>query len=217
MGGGIIGLVLGLIAVVLIHQATAQTVRVVGDSTGWTVPKGGAAFYSEWASKFNFSIGDYLIFLFWQRLTLGRTCSVQEVPKGSFDECNGHNTTHYAIITGPTTVKLDTVGMHYFICTFDNHCLQGQKLAVNVTVTVSNNTPNDNAMSPSSNAAQPPTRTPPASRGDACARTPANSLSSSPPIICDGSSSTLTPSSSTLLMAILYVTLYTIVMNTCFR
>ncbi|KAL0561997.1 hypothetical protein IC582_002445 [Cucumis melo] len=107
--------------------------------------------------------------------------------------------------------------MHYFICTFDNHCLQGQKLAVNVTVTVSNNTPNDNAMSPSSNAAQPPTRTPPASRGDACARTPANSLSSSPPIICDGSSSTLTPSSSTLLMAILYVTLYTIVMNTCFR
>lgn len=60
MGGGIIGLVLGLIAVVLIHQATAQTVRVVGDSTGWTVPKGGAAFYSEWASKFNFSIGDYL-------------------------------------------------------------------------------------------------------------------------------------------------------------
>ena len=136
--------------------------------------------------------------------------SVQKVPKEAFEVCDGHNTTHYVITTGPTTLKLDTAGMHYFICTVGNHCFEGQKLAVNVTVTVV--PPIDNAMSPSSNAAQPPpTRTPPASHGDACSSTPANSLSSSPPI-CDGSSSALTPSSSTLLMATLYVTLYAFVL-----
>lgn len=57
---GEVGIVLGLIAVVFVHHATAQTIHVVGDSDGWTVPQGGAALYSDWASRNNFSVGDSL-------------------------------------------------------------------------------------------------------------------------------------------------------------
>ncbi|XP_038899076.1 cucumber peeling cupredoxin-like [Benincasa hispida] len=199
MGGGV-GLVLGLIAVVFVHHPTAQTVRVVGDSTGWTVPQGGAAFYSDWASKNYFTIGDYLTFNFESNMH-----NVLKVPKESFDACNTYNAIGSLVTTGPTTVKLDTVGVHYFICTIDSHCVQGQKLSV--TVTVSTSTPGG-AMPPSSNIAQPPPHI------DACARTPAI-LSFSSPLNCDGSSVALT-ASSTVLMAIHYVTLSAIVISLLF-
>lgn len=34
--------------------------HVVGDSTGWTIPPGGPAFYPNWASGKTFRVGDIL-------------------------------------------------------------------------------------------------------------------------------------------------------------
>lgn len=82
--------------------------------------------------------------------------------------CSTYNAVGNFITTDPETVKLGTIGVYYFICIVDRQCFEGQKLSV----TVSTSTPGG-AMPPSSNTAQPP------SDDDACAPTPANSLSSS--------------------------------------
>jgi hypothetical protein len=52
--------VLGVAAAVLLQCAAAQTVHVVGDSSGWVVPQGGAATYQTWADNNEFVVGDIL-------------------------------------------------------------------------------------------------------------------------------------------------------------
>lgn len=54
----IISIILG--ALFMVHSAFAQTVHVVGDNVGWTVPSDGAATYTNWASGKTFSVGDIL-------------------------------------------------------------------------------------------------------------------------------------------------------------
>lgn len=44
----------------LIHSSAAQSTYTVGDTTGWTIPSGGSAFYPTWAASKNFSVGDIL-------------------------------------------------------------------------------------------------------------------------------------------------------------
>lgn len=58
MAGGI-GFVLSFIALVFVHHAAAQKVHVVGDATGWTIPPD-TTFYSGWAEKNTFAVGDSL-------------------------------------------------------------------------------------------------------------------------------------------------------------
>lgn len=43
----------------VVNFAAAQTVFIVGDNTGWTVPAN-TSFYSEWASGKTFVVGDTL-------------------------------------------------------------------------------------------------------------------------------------------------------------
>lgn len=50
----------GVIAVALMEGAAAQTVHVVGDSMGWTIPTGGAGAYDTWAATKSFFVGDVL-------------------------------------------------------------------------------------------------------------------------------------------------------------
>ena len=52
----------GVIAVALLMEcAAAQTVHVVGDSMGWSIPtSGGAGAYNNWAATKNFVVGDVL-------------------------------------------------------------------------------------------------------------------------------------------------------------
>ena len=54
--------VLGVAAAMLLQYAAAQTVHVVGDSSGWVVPQGqgGAATYQTWADNNKFVVGDIL-------------------------------------------------------------------------------------------------------------------------------------------------------------
>ncbi|XP_038899950.1 cucumber peeling cupredoxin-like [Benincasa hispida] len=182
MAGGV-GFVLGFIAVVFVQHATA-TVHVVGDTVGWTVPPGNT-FYSDWADENTFVVGDSLSFKF----PTGAH-DVLKVTKESFEACSSDKGIGNVLTTGPATVKLDTAGMHYFICTVGKHCSGGQKLSISVSAA------SGGAMSPSSLA------TP----------TPANSPSSSLPNE-SGSPTAPAPSSSTAVTATIYVTLSAIVMN----
>ncbi|XP_038899977.1 cucumber peeling cupredoxin-like [Benincasa hispida] len=194
MAGGV-GFVLGLIAVVFVHHATA-TVHVVGDATGWTIPSS-TTFYSDWADKNTFAVGDSLSFKF-----MTGSHDVLKVSKESFEACNIDDGIGNTLTTGPATVKLDTAGVHYFICTVGKHCSGGQKLAV----TVSGSATPGGAVAPSPNTTDKPLVTP----------TPASSPSSSSVENEGGSPAAPAPSSSTAVMATFYVTLSAIVMNMLF-
>ena len=57
--------VLGVVAAVLLQCTTAQTVHVVGDNIGWTIPQGGAQAYQTWAASKQFVVGDILSMIFY--------------------------------------------------------------------------------------------------------------------------------------------------------
>ena len=54
----LVGAAFGFVLMVLLQCAAAQTVHVVGDGIGWTIPSNGA--YTNWASGKNFVVGDIL-------------------------------------------------------------------------------------------------------------------------------------------------------------
>ncbi|XP_059458975.1 mavicyanin-like [Corylus avellana] len=120
--------VLGFAAAMLLQCAAAQTVHVVGDSSGWVVPQGGAATYQTWAANNNFVVGDILMFNF-----VTEQHDVVQVPKESFDSCTSANPIGETITTGPTNITLSDAGNHYYICTIGQHCQLGQKLAITVS------------------------------------------------------------------------------------
>ncbi|KAL9326203.1 hypothetical protein ACSQ67_006848 [Phaseolus vulgaris] len=135
----------------LLHGSAAQTRHVVGDSTGWTIPSGGAATYTTWASDKTFTVGDTLVFNF----TTGQH-DVAKVTKSAYDACNGA-TTLFTLTTGPASVVLNETGEQYYICSFGTHCSLGQKLTINVV--------NRNSATPSpapqpSRSGSPPTASP---------------------------------------------------------
>lgn len=55
-----VGVMIVVAATLTVNFAAAQTVHVVGDSLGWTVPPNGAAAYTSWASNKQFMVGDIL-------------------------------------------------------------------------------------------------------------------------------------------------------------
>ncbi|XP_050234174.1 cucumber peeling cupredoxin-like [Mercurialis annua] len=138
------GVGIGLVMAVLMQCAWAQTVHVVGDGIGWTIPSNGAAGYTDWATSKTFSVGDTLLFNF-----ATNAHDVQRVPKASFDACSDANAIGDLITTGPVNITLATAGDHYYICTFSQHCQLGQKLAITVS-----------SSPPGSSPAPPTTPTP---------------------------------------------------------
>ncbi|GFY96961.1 hypothetical protein Acr_11g0012670 [Actinidia rufa] len=123
-------LLVGVVAAVMLQCAIAQTVHVVGDNIGWTIPSNGAQGYITWASSKTFLVGDTLIFNF-----ATNAHDVVQVPKASFDTCSDDNEIGNPITTGPANVTLTSAGDHYYICTFGTHCQAGQKLAITVSTT----------------------------------------------------------------------------------
>ncbi|OIV99903.1 hypothetical protein TanjilG_26241 [Lupinus angustifolius] len=111
----------------LLHGSVAQTRHVVGDSTGWTIPSGGAATYTTWAANKTFTLGDTLVFNF-----ANGQHDVAKVTKSDFDACNG-GSAFFTLSTSPATVTLNETGDQYYICAFTGHCSIGQKLAIKVT------------------------------------------------------------------------------------
>lgn len=141
---------------------------------------------------------------------------VAKVSKEAFEACSSDSPIGNVLSTGPATVKLDTAGVHYFICTVGRHCSGGQKLSVTVSasasatpagaVAPSPNTTHGGAVASSPNTTDEPPATP----------TPANSPTSSLPNGGGSAAAAPAPSSSTAVMASIYVTLSAIVMNMLF-
>ncbi|KAL9463186.1 hypothetical protein AB3S75_001065 [Citrus x aurantiifolia] len=139
-----------IVAVLLMECAAAQTVHVVGDSMGWSIPmSGGAGAYVTWAATKNFVVGDVLTFNF-----VTNEHDVLRVPKASYDGCTSSNPIGNPITTGPANITLDSAGEHYYICTFGWHCQAGQKLAITVSATPGS------SPSPTGNPTPPTTSTP---------------------------------------------------------
>ncbi|KAJ8536226.1 hypothetical protein K7X08_034627 [Anisodus acutangulus] len=198
-------IIFGALAVAsMMQDAKAQTVHVVGDNMGWTIPNNGASAYTSWAAGKIFRVGDTLVFNF-----VTNNHDMLQVQKTSFDGCNSQNAIGNPIMTGPANVILDSAGDHYYICTFGRHCQNGQKLAITVsssTGTPGANPPTSFATGPSGayqpNPSNPTTPVVPSpssfTQPEACAPTPsaAGPSGSSP-----GGSATPPPSSSSTILA----------------
>lgn len=153
--------VLSVVAAVLLQCTAAQTVHVVGDSIGWTIPaipEGGAQAYQTWAASKHFVVGDILTFKF-----ITNTHDVLEVPKKSYDACSSASPIGTSITTGGANVTLDAAGDHYYICTFGKHCEFGQKLAITVLGSPGTTTPTTTspALSPKADGPTTPASPPP--------------------------------------------------------
>lgn len=135
----------------LLHGSAAQTRHVVGGSTGWTIPSGGAANYTTWAANKTFTTGDTLVFNF-----ANGQHNVAKVIKSAFDACNGGSAV-FTLTNSPATVTLNETGMQYYICTVGSHCSLGQKLAINVTRKASTTSP---APQPSASPSPSPKASP---------------------------------------------------------
>uniref|UniRef100_A0A2N9F4C6 Phytocyanin domain-containing protein n=1 Tax=Fagus sylvatica TaxID=28930 RepID=A0A2N9F4C6_FAGSY len=125
--------VLSVVAAVLLQCTAAQTVHVVGDSIGWTIPaipEGGAQAYQTWAASKHFVLSQ---------------------PYWHIHHNWGAN------------VTLDAAGDHYYICTFGKHCEFGQKLAITVLGSPGTTTPTTTspALSPKADGPTTPASQPP--------------------------------------------------------
>ncbi|KAI8544307.1 hypothetical protein RHMOL_Rhmol08G0286300 [Rhododendron molle] len=138
----------GVVAAVMLQCAAAQTVHVVGNTLGWTVPQNGAEAYVSWASNKTFVVGDILIFNF-----ATNAHDVLQVTKDSYDACTDTNPIGNPITIGPANITLTSAGDHYYICTYGRHCASGQKLTITVSAT---GTPGAVPPPPSTTAAPPP-------------------------------------------------------------
>ncbi|XP_058074416.1 umecyanin-like [Magnolia sinica] len=140
------GLIVVVVVAALLQCATAAT-YTVGDTTGWTIPSGGAQFYPNWAGSKTFVVGDILSFNF-----SPQSHDVATVTKAQYDACTAPSEGNI-IRTSPANITLSTAGNHYYICTFSGHCSAGQKLTVNV---VSSSTGNPTTPTVSAGGPSPP-------------------------------------------------------------
>ncbi|XP_058074419.1 cucumber peeling cupredoxin-like [Magnolia sinica] len=158
------GLIIVVVAAALL-QCTAAATYTVGDTTGWTIPSGGAQFYPNWAGGKTFVVGDILSFNF-----SPQGHDVATVTKAQYDACTAPSEGNI-IRTSPANITLSTAGNHYYICTFSGHCSAGQKLTINV-VSSSTATPTTPTTPPTVSAGGP---SPPPTSGDS---TPPNAAPS---------------------------------------
>ncbi|OAY47156.1 blue copper protein [Manihot esculenta] len=134
----------------LIQSSVAQTTHVVGNNSGWTIPNGGAAFYSTWAAGQVFSVNDILVFNF-----AANQHDVSKVTKADYDACTTANPI-LVETTSPARITINETGVHYFICNFTGHCSAGQKLMINVSAASSAPAPQPSSSSPTPVSAPSP-------------------------------------------------------------
>ncbi|KAL0429140.1 UNVERIFIED_CONTAM: hypothetical protein Sradi_0540000 [Sesamum radiatum] len=117
-----------LIACVLLllisPAAYAATTHTVGGLSGWNT----GIDYGNWASGQTFATRDTLLFNY------DTTHAVSQVTEADYQNCSTENVPIYFYSSSPTSIPLTAVGTSYFICPRSNHCSQGMKLAVTVTM-----------------------------------------------------------------------------------
>ncbi|KAF3973643.1 hypothetical protein CMV_002956 [Castanea mollissima] len=101
----------------LLKGATAAQTYLVGDSFGWNVPPN-SSYYTIWASKRTFYVGDLLTF----NWTGSHTVGISHI-QAEYDNCKKD--------PGEVLSSSGTSGSFYFYCTVDDHCGSGQKFAIN--------------------------------------------------------------------------------------
>ncbi|CAN8252427.1 unnamed protein product [Cochlearia groenlandica] len=106
----------------------------VGDDTEWTRPAG-IDFYTTWAARKTFRVGDELEFEF----AAGRH-DVAEVTKEAYEKCDKAKPISHMTMS-PVKIMLNITGPRYFICTVADHCRFGQKLAIDVVGATAGATP----------------------------------------------------------------------------
>ncbi|KAL2929650.1 Cucumber peeling cupredoxin [Bienertia sinuspersici] len=181
-----------LATIMMLMNGILAVDHIVGDDNGWSTPSS-PDFYSSWAARQNIVVGDTLVFNF---NTNAHTVAV--VPREAFDACDAGNAEIRTV--GPTEITLNETGSFFFICTIDDHCDAGLKLAINVTAFGTSPGPTSTlSPEPTSTIILGPTSTP--FPGPTTTTSPGPSPSSSPgmPSQDTGSSSSLSmPFTSTL-------------------
>ncbi|XP_061367551.1 early nodulin-like protein 7 [Gastrolobium bilobum] len=97
----------------------------VGDHLGWHEPdSNNTAFYTQWAARNRFQVGDSLVFEY-------QNDSVLVVEKWDYFHCDSSDPI-IAFDNGNSTLTLERSGFFYFVSGDDDHCQNGQKLIVEV-------------------------------------------------------------------------------------
>ncbi|XP_027343433.1 early nodulin-like protein 1, partial [Abrus precatorius] len=111
----------------------------VGGQFGWHEPPlNETDFYSEWAERNRFQVGDFLgnlnqftCHIFVYAVFEYQNDSVLSVERWDYVDCNS-NDPITSFDNGKSTFNLDRPGAFYFISGTGNHCKNGQKLLVEV-------------------------------------------------------------------------------------
>ncbi|CAJ1955294.1 unnamed protein product [Sphenostylis stenocarpa] len=97
----------------------------VGGILGWHEPAlNNTDFYSQWAERNRFQVGDALVFEY-------QNDSVLRVEELDYMTCDASNPIT-AFNNGKSTFNLDRPGNFYFISGTNDHCKNGQRLVVDV-------------------------------------------------------------------------------------
>ncbi|GAB2210573.1 hypothetical protein Droror1_Dr00015841 [Drosera rotundifolia] len=144
-----INAVLVVACLAVLRLCSAQTVHVVGGSSGWKIPSP-SSFYSTWAATQTFNVGDILEFNF-----ATNSHTVATVSQSDYTSCSTASPISIKT-TGPANITV-AAGTTYFICTFTGHCDAGQKLAVTASSSSSTtSSPPPPATSPAASTTPPP-------------------------------------------------------------
>ncbi|KAG6537890.1 blue copper protein 1a-like [Zingiber officinale] len=114
--------VLLAIATVMVPVAMAADI-VVGDDNGWRQDFN----YTEWAANNMFMLGDNLVFKYDRAIH-----SVVAVGGDDFRTCNVSNGAIRRFDSGNDVIQLNTTGKRWYVCGVVEHCINGQKLAIEV-------------------------------------------------------------------------------------
>ncbi|WJX21526.1 hypothetical protein P8452_10950 [Trifolium repens] len=99
-------------------------VYAVGDQDEWSSQTN----YATWAEKYNFSLGDVLVF----KYVKGQH-NVYEVREDSFRSCETSSSGVLAKYeSGEDQVVLNKVKKYWFICNIVGHCLGGMRFGIEV-------------------------------------------------------------------------------------
>ncbi|KAJ6355094.1 hypothetical protein OIU77_005646 [Salix suchowensis] len=112
----------------LLHGACAATTYTVGDDLGWTVPPN-SSYYEEWASQRTFQIGDSIFF----NSTTGNDhhTATEVATREEYDNCTKNMGKIFDVNAG-VQFPLDANATRYFLCSEGTHCVQGQKMIIQV-------------------------------------------------------------------------------------
>ncbi|KAF6136537.1 hypothetical protein GIB67_015993 [Kingdonia uniflora] len=94
---------------------------IVGDEKGWTT----GFDYQAWANRKTFEVRDKLIFKYQKGNHI-----VQIVDEDGFNKCTKVN--KGVLFTGDDVITLSKAGRKWYTCGVKEHCMEGQKLYINV-------------------------------------------------------------------------------------